>query len=180
MEKQNQHYIGRVTKFNEQEKTVDCVIMHYDKSNENRWIPEIGCLDAFLERVVRAKKFIPVCYQHDQNNLIGQLREWSNKDGALIGKIYLDDIPFVRDVVLVQLKSGTLQGSSPTIAPITDYWNEKERAWSIKEGALAEVSLVGLPADLKADIVEYSASIEKKRKDIEIEKNNFELNLLIN
>jgi hypothetical protein len=41
---------------------------------------------------------------------------------------------------------------------------------------LAEISLVGLPADFESEILKMSASLAA----IEIEKNNFELNLLIN
>ena len=44
------------------------------------------------------------------------------------------------------------------------------------EGLLAEISLVGLPADFESEILKMSASLAAK----EIEKNNFELNLLIN
>ena len=173
-----QRYLGKVTKFNEVEKTVECIVLHFDKPNENYWMPEKGCLDNFLARLEKAKKNVPVCYQHDQNNLIGQMKDWSIKDGALYGTLYLDDIPFVREVVLVQLKSGTLQGSSPTIAPISDYWDDKNKVWAITEGALCEVSLVGLPADLKADILEYSAKLESARVQNEDKEKEFEINLL--
>jgi phage head maturation protease len=76
-------------------------------------------------------------------------------------------------VVIPQLKSGTLQGASPTIAPIKDMWNDKNGIWEIVEGALCEVSLVGIPADLRADILTVQASIKAQQKqsddfDIEI------------
>ena len=165
METTAQKYYAKIAAFNENEKTVDVIVLHFGKANENSWMPLVGCLDAFLVRIAKAKKFIPVCYQHDEDNLIGQFRDWEIIGDALKGKIYLDDIPFVRDVVIPQLKSGTLQGSSPTIAPVRDSWNNEKGLWEIIEGILCEISLVGLPADLKADILSIQASIQAKNKE---------------
>lgn len=167
-----QKYYGKISKFNEDERYVDSIILHFGASNENRWVPMVGCLDDFLIRIGKAKKFIPACYQHDENNLIGQWRNLEIVGDVLQGRLYLDDIPFVRDVVIPQLKSGTLQGSSPTVAPIRDSWNQDNGLWEIMEGALCEASLVGLPADLKADILQVQASIKAKQQ------NDFEFELL--
>jgi HK97 family phage prohead protease len=168
-----QKYFGKVVSVNEGGKFVEAIILHFGVANENRWVAMEGSLDAFLARIAKAKKYIPACYQHDEENLIGQWREFEVSNGTLKAKLFLDDIPFVRDVVIPQLKSGTLQGASPTIAPIKDMWNDKNGIWEIVEGALCEVSLVGIPADLRADILTVQASIKAQQKqsddfDIEI------------
>lgn len=166
MEIKTQTYFAKIASFNEEGKYVDIIILHFDKANENYWRPVAGCLDAFLTRLSRAKKFIPACYQHDETNLIGQVRDIEIVGDVLKGRMYLDDIPFVREVVIPQLKSGTLQGSSPTLAPVRESYNQDAGGiWDILEGVLCEVSLVGLPADLKADIVSVKASIEAKRNE---------------
>lgn len=66
-----------------------------------------------------------------------------------------------------------MQGASPTIAPIRDSWNPDNGLWEILEGVLCEISLVGIPADLKADIISVQASIKAQNK------NNFEIELLM-
>lgn len=172
MEKTLQKYFAKIAEFDETTKTVEVIVLHFGKKNENMWTPMTGCLDDFLTRIAKAKKFIPACYQHDDENLIGQWRELEIVGDTLKAKLFLDDIPFVRDVVIPQLKSGTLQGASPTIAPIKDMWNDLTRTWEIVEGALCEISLVGIPADLKADIITVRASIEAKQKE------DFEFELL--
>lgn len=170
MEFNSQKYYAKIAGFDETAKTVDVIVLHFGKPNENRWMPMAGCLDAFLIRIAKAKKFIPACYQHDDENLIGQWRDLEVIGDTLKARLYLDDIPFVRDVVLPQLKSGTLQGASPTIAPIKDSYNQETGMWEVVEGALCEISLVGIPADLKADIISVQASIQaQKNKDFEIE-----------
>lgn len=170
METKAQKFYAKIAGFDEAAKTVDVIVLHFGKSNENQWTPMQGCLDAFLARIAKAKKFIPACYQHDDENLIGQWRDIEIVGDTLKARCYLDDIPFVRDVVLPQLKSGTLQGASPTIAAIRDSWNPQTNIWEITEGALCEISLVGIPADLKADILSVQASINAKQKeDFEIE-----------
>lgn len=172
METTAQKYYAKIANFDEATKTVEVIVLHFGKANENGWMPMTGCLDAFLVRINKAKKFIPACYQHDDDNLIGQWRDIEIIGDALKAKCYLDDIPFVRDVVIPQLKSGTLQGASPTIAAIRDSYNRESGMWEIIEGVLCEISLVGIPADLKADILSIQASIQAK------DKNEFEFDLL--
>lgn len=170
METAAQKYYAKIAAFDEKAKTVDVIVLHFGKPNENGWMPMVGCLDDFLARLAKAKKFIPACYQHDEENLIGQWRDIEIVGDTLKARLYLDDIPFVRDVVIPQLKSGTLQGASPTIAPIRDSYNRDSKMWEIMEGALCEISLVGLPADLKADILNVQASIKAQQKqDFEFE-----------
>ena len=115
------------------------------------------------------------CYQHDESLLIGVWRDFEVTDKELIGKLYFVDTPFVRDTVLPQVRAGILQGSSPTISPLQDSWNSGMNCWDIIEGVLCEVSLVGLPADLRADILEMRAKIEEKK-----EGNDTDIFLLIN
>ena len=165
MELQSQKYYAKIAGFDETAKIVNVIVLHFGKENENHWVPMVGCIDDFLVRIAKAKKFIPACYQHDDEKLIGQFRDWEIVGDVFQGKIYLDDIPFVRDVVIPQLKSGTLQGSSPTIAPINDSYNRDNGNWEIIDGAVCEISLVGLPADLKADILQVQASVSAKQKE---------------
>jgi len=172
MEKTLQKYYAKIAAFDDTAKTVEVIVLHFGQKNENMWTPNIGCLDDFLARIAKAKKFIPACYQHDDDNLIGQWRDLEIVGDTLKATLYLDDIPFVRDVVIPQLKSGTLQGASPTIAPIKDMWNDSTKVWEIVEGVLCEISLVGIPADLKADILTVKASIAAKQKE------DFEFELL--
>lgn len=172
MEVKNQLYIGAVTKFDESQKTVTANILHFDIANENDWMPKAGCLDAFFAKINKAKKFVPAFYNH--NNFSGEaIGLWKSLEvvgNVLVGTLYLTDTPFVRDVVIPQLKDGTIQGASPTICPIQDSYDRDNNIWEIIEGFMIEASLVALPADFRADILEIRASIEAKNKsDFEFE-----------
>lgn len=167
-----QLFYGKMLSVDPEGKYADFIILHYGKSNENRWRPIAGCLASFLERIARAKKNIPACYQHDERQLVGHWENLVSSDDDLRGRLMFDDIPFVREVVLPQLKSGTLQGASPTISAIQDTYNRKDEVWDVIEGVLVEASVVGLPADLKADVLELKASVQAR------EKENFEIELL--
>lgn len=177
MENKEQKYYGSITGLDSENKYVDAIILHFDKANENGWVPMSGCLDEFFDRAKSAGKDIPACYQHNDDLLIGQWRELKIEGGILSGRLYLDDIPFVRDTVIPQLKSGTIQGASPTIAPLSEFYNKSTDNYEVNAGVLCEISLVGIPADLKADITEMRAKIEaeKNKKD----KTDFEFELLI-
>jgi len=172
MEKKEQLYVGKVTGVNEDAKYVEAIILHFDEPNENFWRPLSGCLDAFLARIEKAGKHIPAYYQHDEKQLIGLWKELKIEGGVLSGRLYYDNIPFVNEVVLPQLRSGSLQGASPAISPIKDTWNKELNIWDIVTGALVEASLVGLPAGLNANILELRASLEAQ------DKNDFEFDLL--
>lgn len=171
MEVKKQLYIGAVTKFDENQKTVTANILHFDVANENAWMPKAGCLDAFFVKLTKAKKYAPAFYNH---NIDGQaIGLWKNLEivgSVLVGTLYLTDTPFVRDVIIPQLKDGTIQGASPTICPIQDSYDRDNNIWEIIEGFMLEASLVPLPADFKADILEVRASVEAKNKsDFEFE-----------
>lgn len=165
------YYSGAVT-LNEELKFIESVILHYDVANENKWRPLSGCLDAFFERLNKAGKGVAACYQHDENQLIGVWRDFTVTDGVLSGKLYYVETPFVKDTVIPQVQAGILQGASPTIAPLKMQF--KAGIDDIVEGVLCEISLVGLPADMSADIIRMSAMIEAK----EIENKDFEIQLL--
>jgi phage head maturation protease len=166
-----QCYSGAIN-LNEEEKYIEAIVLHYNKANENRWMPMSGSLDAFFERLNKTGKGVAGCYQHDENNLIGVWRDFFVIDGIMTAKMYYVETPFVKDTVLPQVRAGILQGASPTVAPLRAV--RKAGIDEIQEGVLCEISLVGLPADLESEIVRMSAMIEEqKNNDIE-----FELNLL--
>ena len=172
MEIKQQTYFGKITNINESEKFIECNILHFDTANENRWMPVTGCLDAFLSRMEKAKKNVVACYQHDESIVIGTWKDLTITGNVLSGKLFYVETQFVKDTVLPLLKAGALQGASPSIAPIRDSWNDTTRTWEILEGVLCEVSLVGLPADLKADILTIQAKIQSQ------EKSDFDFELL--
>ena len=168
------YYAGSIS-LNEDEKYIEAIVLHYDVPNENRWAPVSGCLDDFFLRLGKTNKGVAACYQHDESQLIGVWRDFEVVDGnALKAKMYYVETPFVKDTVLPQVRAGILQGASPTIAPFKV--KTVKGIDEVYEGLLAEISLVGLPADFESEILKMSASLAAK----EIEKNNFELNLLIN
>lgn len=175
MEAKEQKYYGRVVQINESEKYIECNILHFGTPNENRWMASVGCLDAFLARIAKAKKNIPACYQHDESIVIGVWKDLTITGDTLSGKLYYVETDFFKGTVLPLLMAGALQGASPTIAPISDTWNQDKNVWEIIEGVLCEVSLVGIPADLKADIIEFRAKIESENKDKQNEDFEFEL-----
>lgn len=173
-DKKQQYFFGAVTKFDEAQKTVKCNILHFDTPNENWWSPMTGCLDDSLAKLAKAKKFTPAFYNHQYDGIaIGLWKEIEIIGNVLVGTLYLSDIPFVRDTVIPQLKEGTLQGASPTISTIRDTFDHENNVWQIEEGFMIEASLVALPADFKADILEVRASIEAAKH-----KNDFEFELL--
>jgi len=172
MEAKEQKYYGKIVNVNEAEKYIECNILHFDIANENRWTPASGCLDAFFERMRKAKKDVVACYQHDESIVIGLWKDLKIIDNVLSGKLFYVETQFVKDTVLPLLKAGALQGASPTIAPIKDTWNDDTKTWEILEGVLCEISLVGLPADLKADILTIQAKIKSE------ENSNFDFELL--
>ena len=169
----NQKYIGEIIGFNEEKRFVESIVLHFDTPNENLWMAKSGSLDAFLERLSNSNKGISACYQHNDDVLIGVWKDFRVEDGKFIAKLYLSDTPFVNETVITQLKDGTLQGSSPTIAPLNDSFNKEFGVYEIFEGVLCEISLVGLPADLEANIIQMKASINKIK-----ENDDFELELL--
>lgn len=171
MEIKNQLYIGAVTKFDNQAKTVTANILHFDVANENAWMPKEGCLDAFFVKLAKAKKYVPAFYNHNMSDqAIGLWKNLEVIGNVLVGTLYLTDTPFVRDVIIQQLEDGTIQGASPTICPIQDTYDRDNNVWEIIEGFMLEASLVPLPADFKADILEVRASMEAKNKsDFEFE-----------
>ena len=174
MTKKLKYYAGSIS-LNEDEKYIEAIVLHYDVPNENRWTPVSGCLDDFFSRLGKTNKGVAACYQHDKSQLIGVWRDFEVVDGnALRAKMYYVETPFVKDTVLPQVRAGILQGASPTIAPFRV--KTVNGIDEVVEGLLAEISLVGLPADFESEILKMSASLAAK----EIEKNNFELNLLIN
>jgi len=165
-----QLYYGKILKIEEQDKYIESVILHFDVANENRWMAKAGCLDDFLIRLNKAKKAIPACYQHDESIVIGLWKDLTITGNVLSGKLFYVETQFVKDTVLPLLRAGALQGASPTIAPIRDSWNNETGIWEILEGALCEISIVGLPADLKADILQVQAKISAQQKqDFEFE-----------
>ena len=168
MSKKLTYYSGDV-RLNEDEKYIEMIVLHYDQPNENKWRPLSGCLDAFFERLNKSGKGVAACYQHDESKLIGVCRDFKTEAGVLSAKLYYVETPFVKDTVLPQVKAGILQGASPTIASYKE--NYKGGVTDIIEGVLCEVSLVGLPADLEADILKMSAALaanENKEKEFEI------------
>ena len=172
--KKLKYYAGSIS-LNEDEKYIEAIVLHYDVPNENRWTPVSGCLDDFFLRLGKTNKGVAACYQHDESQLIGVWRDFEIVDGnALKAKMYYVETPFVKDTVLPQVRAGILQGASPTITPFKV--KTVKGIDEVYEGLLAEVSLVGLPADFESEILKMSASLAAK----EIEENNFELNLLIN
>lgn len=174
MTKKLKYYAGSIS-LNEDEKYIEAIVLHYDVPNENRWTPVSGCLDDFFSRLGKTNKGVAACYQHDESQLIGVWRDFEVVDGnALKAKMYYVETPFVKDTVLPQVRAGILQGASPTIAPFKV--KTVKGVDEVYEGLLAEISLVGLPADFESEILKMSASLAAK----ETEKNNFELNLLIN
>ena len=104
----NQKFIGQIVSFDENAKTLKAIVLHFDKANENLWMAKSGSLDAFLVRLQEAKKKISACYQHDDRVLIGSWSDFETKDGAFSATLTLSNIPFVNDVVIPQLKDGTL------------------------------------------------------------------------
>lgn len=165
------YYSGAVS-LNEELKYIESIVLHYDVANENRWRPISGCLDSFFERLNKAGKGIAACYQHDEHQLIGVWRDFVNDNGILSAKMYYSETPFVMETVLPQVRDGILQGASPTIAPIQ--MKTKDGVDNIIEGVLCEISLVGLPADMEADILKLSASMQAK----ENKEFNFDIELL--
>lgn len=174
MENKEQKYYGKIVKFDESEKYVESNILHFGVANENKWLPMVGCLDSFLDRLNRAKKGVAACYQHDESILIGVWRDFQINNNVLSAKMYFVETPFVKETVLPQLKAGILQGSSPTMSAVRDSWNQDTHVWEIMEGILCEISLVGLPADFRADIITVKASIEAQQR----EQDDFEFELL--
>lgn len=164
METKKGHFYGAIQGFDEQAKTVDSIILHYDSPNENYWTAKAGSLDSFLERLNASNKGVSACYQHDDRVLIGKWMNFKHDNGAFSATLYLSDTPFVRDTVIPQLKDKTLQGSSPTICAISGMFDNETGVYQIIEGALAEISLVGLPADLEANILKMTAKIEAEKQ----------------
>lgn len=165
MDAKEQIYYGKIVNINEAEKYIECNILHFDVANENRWMAVTGCLDDFLNRMAKAKKNVVAYYQHDESIVIGLWKDLRITGNVLSGKLFYVETQFVKDTVLPLLKAGALQGASPSIAPIRDSWNDTTRTWEILEGVLCEVSLVGLPADLKADILTIQAKIQSQNKE---------------
>lgn len=157
MEKKIKFY-GAIEGFDHESKTVEAVVLTFDRVNENGWIAKTGCFDAFFARLKNADKKVPTKYEHDERVLIGgwELRIEGDK---LMGKCSLSDTPFVANTVIPQLKDKTLQGASPTACPLKGYTNGDGHA-VITEGIISEISLVGLDAYLDSNIISFAANLD--------------------
>ena len=163
---EEQKFYGSILSVDTEQKAVKASILHWGKVNENSWRAMAGSLDAFLSRIKDAGKGVAGCYQHDTTKLIGVWKDFEISKEELIATLYFADTPFVNEVVLPQLKAGVLQGASPTIIPVEKFINKTEACIDVLEGLLEEISLVGLPADLRADILEMRAKIEKQKNGL--------------
>lgn len=172
-------FFGKIISFNKNERYVEATILHYGVANENGWTPMPGCFDDFFERLIKNKKGIPAYYNHNDGEVIigkWDLSTFVVNGSALTGRMYLSDIPFVNETVIPQIEDGTLQGASPSGAPVKSSYNNQKQSLEVLVGIIEEISLVGIPADLKADIIELKASIQAQEL---IEQNeNFEIDLL--
>ena len=164
MKNKEQIFYGKLVEVNEDNKFIKAIVLHFDKKNENAWRAMSGSLDAFLVRLSRSKKGVAACYQHDESILIGVWRDFEIENGVLMAKLFFVETPFVKDTVIPQVKAGILQGASPSISSLKSAYSEAENCQDILEGVLCEISLVGLPADLRADIIEMRAAIEAQEK----------------
>ena len=164
MKNKEQIFYGAIAEVDENKKYIKSSILHFDKRNENGWRAMKGSLDASLKRMTDAGKGVAACYQHDESILIGVWRDFEVTDTELIGTLFFVETPFVKDTVIPQVQAGILQGASPSISALRSAWNEQEQCEDILVGVLCEISLVGTPADLRADIIEMRAAIEAQEE----------------
>ena len=157
-------------------KYVDVIVLHYDVPNDNAWTPIKGCLDEDIKTLEEENMHVPAMYNHNGAMvMIGRCKEFSTQNNALMARIYLDDIPPVNEIVIPQLKSKTIQGASPTISAIEARRNKDTKNIDVHIGKLAEISLVGRPADLKAKILNLNASLSEQQSQ---QENDFDFELL--
>jgi HK97 family phage prohead protease len=120
-----------------------------------------------------SKRKIAFCYQHKTDTPIGRFTKLVEDEKGLYFEAELDDIPLVRDTIIPQYKSGTLNQHSIGFRYINADWKEKNNTeyYEVKEVELFEGSVVTMGCNEETPFLGFKnltqSDISTIQKDID-------------
>lgn len=115
------------------------------------WYRDIVVKGAFAKSLAAHKlkgSFPSMCWQHDQQKVVGVYEEMKEDDYGLFlrGRLLKDDVTLAREAYAL-MKAGAVTGLSVGIRVAVDEYDRNSDVRTIKEAELWEVSLVTWPAN---------------------------------
>jgi len=115
------------------------------------WYRDVVIKGAFAKSLAAHKlknSFPALCWQHDQEKVVGVYEEMKEDDYGLYlrGRLLKDDVSLAREAYAL-MKAGAVTGLSVGIRVAVDEYNRDTDVRTIKEADLWEVSLVTWPAN---------------------------------
>jgi HK97 family phage prohead protease len=163
---------------NEESMTVSGYLAAFNNIDEVGDMLLKGCFAKSLKEhgpESESPRKIIFCWQHDTHVPIGQFTKLVEDDKGLYFEANLDDIPFVKETVIPQYKSGTLNQHSIGFGYVWDKceWVEKggEEFFSVGEVKLYEGSVVTVGCNPETPFTGFkslsNAEVEQKYKELE-------------
>ncbi|MDR1155069.1 MAG: HK97 family phage prohead protease [Bacteroidales bacterium] len=121
---------------NEESMTVSGYLASFDTVDEVGDRLHKGCFAKSIQEhgpESSSPRKIMLCYQHKMDTPIGQFTTLKEDDKGLYFEAKLDDIPLVRDTVIPQYKSGTLNQHSIGFCYVKFEWEEDSECGDVCE-----------------------------------------------
>jgi HK97 family phage prohead protease len=158
----------------EQSMTVSGYLASFDTVDEAYDRLHKGCFAKSLQEhgvgSASARKIL-FCWHHRTDMPIGQFTKLEEDDKGLYFEAKLDDIPLVRDTVIPQYKSGTLNQHSIGFCYVKFQHNETDDVFDVYEVELYEGSVVSIGCNENTPFLGFkgltATRIEEQYKEIE-------------
>lgn len=129
-------------RIDEQARTVEGIVAPYGETTFYTGDPmgERIVRSAFNRSITQRGERIPLCVNHNHENIVGMSREWSDTAEGLVGLFAFRDDQYA-DRTIADVQAGYLQSMSVGFLPI-DRKRGSDGAMEVREARLVEVSLV--------------------------------------
>jgi hypothetical protein len=143
----------QVRRIDEQARTLEGVVAPYDETTLLVSTPggERIKRRAFERSITQRATKIPLCVNHNHENIVGVSRAWTDTNEGLIGLFEFRDDGYA-DRAIADVQRGYLEKMSVGFVPI-DRKRADDGVMEIREGLLCECSLVILGAYDGADVL---------------------------
>jgi HK97 family phage prohead protease len=164
-------------KIDEQSMTVSGYLASFDNIDEAGDRLHKGCFAKSLQEhgvgSASARKIL-FCWQHRTDMPIGQFARLEEDDKGLYFEAKLDDIPLVRDTVIPQYKSGTLNQHSIGYCYVKVEHSEDENVFDVYEVELYEGSVVSIGCNENTPFLGFKGLSADSITDIETQYKELE------
>lgn len=127
-------------------------LKNFTRPNSNGELAEPTAYDEFVSSYYGENGYqLPLCLQHDEHNIIGCVTELSRDEETMTCRaVVLKSAPNYAYIVEL-VKRGILGGVSDGSLVVGDF-DEKTEIFHVRKGAICEVSLVTVPAEIEAGV----------------------------